>query len=409
MICLVAMLMLAGCSSKDSGSTGKPETVQNVSSENKPDVKADDASLDKVKLVKEYIYKKGDYVKHLLILDNENDAIAWVNAESKAYDSEEKLIGAGEGDAFIGAHSVGIVEQSIKNIDGVHSFVNDFSLKDNTAGFGEIHSFLSYEPTILDDKVLIETKYVGDIEPTQAIFHVLFLDSEGQLLDHEDEMIHDLRPGEEKTIQVDADVQFDDAIVILEGYSIEEVKLIDGEDISSSSSPSSLIDDFKEIGSDLVGVGSEITGIFTDTFSEAFGDVLGGSSDGKKKPEESNETISEPVKEEETEQIEYIQATVDEMYQKLNDNALKANKTYKDKYVEVTGNLGTIDSNGSYICLEEMNTEYSFYSVQCYIKNDEQLNHVLDMSSGKKYTVRVKITMAGEVLGYSGDIIEFLD
>ena len=111
---------------------------------------------------------------------------------------------------------------------------------------------------------------------------------------------------------------------------------------------------------------------------------------------------------EQTEEIEYIVATVDEMYETLNDNALKAKKTYDGQYVEVTGILGTIDSNGSYICLDEMNTAYSFYSVQCFVKNDEQLDHVIEMSSGKKYTIRVKITTVGEVLGYAGDIVEFV-
>ncbi|MBR3265790.1 MAG: hypothetical protein IKI61_07530 [Erysipelotrichaceae bacterium] len=175
----------------------------------------------------------------------------------------------------------------------------------------------------------------------------------------------------------------------------------------SSGNNTTVAEDLQDVANDLKETGEEIK----DTFSETFSDLLGSSS----KEDDSSTNTDEQAEPEETaqpeqqEEIEYIQATVDEMYEILHDNALKAKKTYEDQYVEVTGVLGTIDSNGDYICLNEMNTAYSFYSVECFIKNDEQLNYVLEMSSGKKYTIRVKITLVGEVLGYAGDIIEFVD
>lgn len=180
---------------------------------------------------------------------------------------------------------------------------------------------------------------------------------------------------------------------------------------SSSGDSTSAAEDLKDVANDLKETGQEVKDTLSDTFSEAFGDLLGNS---QKKEDNTGEDVveTEPAQEnqqEQTEEIEYIVATVDEMYETLNDNALKAKKTYDGQYVEVTGILGTIDSNGSYICLDEMNTAYSFYSVQCFVKNDEQLDHVIEMSSGKKYTVRVKITTVGEVLGYAGDIVEFVD
>ena len=180
---------------------------------------------------------------------------------------------------------------------------------------------------------------------------------------------------------------------------------------SSSGNSTSAAEDLKDVANDLKETGQEVKDTLSDTFSEAFGDLLGNS---QKKENNTGEDVveTEPTQEnqqEQTEEIEYIVATVDEMYETLNDNALKAKKTYDGQYVEVTGILGTIDSNGSYICLDEMNTAYSFYSVQCFVKNDEQLDHVIEMSSGKKYTIRVKITTVGEVLGYAGDIVEFVD
>ena len=180
---------------------------------------------------------------------------------------------------------------------------------------------------------------------------------------------------------------------------------------SSSGNSTSAAEDLKDVANDLKETGQEVKDTLSDTFSEAFGDLLGNS---QKEEDYTSEDVveTEPTQEnqqDQTEEIEYIVATVDEMYETLNDNALKAKKTYDGQYVEVTGILGTIDSNGSYICLDEMNTAYSFYSVQCFVKNDEQLDHVIEMSSGKKYTVRVKITTVGEVLGYAGDIVEFVD
>ena len=180
---------------------------------------------------------------------------------------------------------------------------------------------------------------------------------------------------------------------------------------SSSGNSTSAAEDLKDVANDLKETGQEVKDTLSDTFNEAFGDLLGNS---QKEENNTGEDVveTEPTQvnqQEQTEEIEYIVATVDEMYETLNDNALKAKKTYDGQYVEVTGILGTIDSNGSYICLDEMNTAYSFYSVQCFVKNDEQLDHVIEMSSGNKYTVRVKITTVGEVLGYAGDIVEFVD
>lgn len=109
--------------------------------------------------------------------------------------------------------------------------------------------------------------------------------------------------------------------------------------------------------------------------------------------------------EKETEiEITYTQCTVDEMVKLLEENALKAEKEYQDKYVEVTGRLSNIDSDGSYISLSCVNDEWSFTTVQCYIQNDEQLDKVMEMATGDTVTLKGKVTSIGEVLGYSLDI-----
>lgn len=106
--------------------------------------------------------------------------------------------------------------------------------------------------------------------------------------------------------------------------------------------------------------------------------------------------------------IEYIQCTVDELMDTLESNALKAEKTYQDQYLEVTGRLAVIDSDGKYISLHPINNEWAFQGIQCSIENEEQLNHVLDLSVDDTVTVRVQCKSIGEVLGYSADIIEFV-
>ena len=124
---------------------------------------------------------------------------------------------------------------------------------------------------------------------------------------------------------------------------------------------------------------------------------MGGNSDTNTS-DINTTTIQEP--------INYTVVSVADMIDALDTNALKAEKTYGGQYLEVTGRLGNIDSDGSYITL--YGGEFDFTGVQCYIQNDEQLNFVMDMVDDNTYTVRVKITDVGEILGYQADIIEFV-
>ena len=126
--------------------------------------------------------------------------------------------------------------------------------------------------------------------------------------------------------------------------------------------------------------------------------------------ESSNTNTSNPSTNIDTtitnEPINYIAVSVADMMDMLNANALKAENTYDGQYLEITGRLGVIDSDGSYISL--YSGKFDLIGVQCYIKNDEQLNFVMDMIDGDTYTVRVKIKDVGEIIGYQADIIEFV-
>lgn len=104
----------------------------------------------------------------------------------------------------------------------------------------------------------------------------------------------------------------------------------------------------------------------------------------------------------------YTLCDVDTMKDLLKSNALKAEKTYKDQYLEVTGKLSVIDSSGKYFSLNPLNDEWAITGITCYLKNNEQRDYLAELSTGDTLTVRVKCTSVGEVFGYYGDLIEFV-
>ncbi len=120
----------------------------------------------------------------------------------------------------------------------------------------------------------------------------------------------------------------------------------------------------------------------------------------------SRNTLDNVTKSSQSQNIEYTHYDVSELVNDLNSNAMKAQSKYKDQYLEITGRLNNIDSDGTYISLEPTNDEWSFYGVQCFINTDEQKNKVMEMTIGDTVTLRGKCTVVGEVLGYSLDITE---
>ena len=95
------------------------------------------------------------------------------------------------------------------------------------------------------------------------------------------------------------------------------------------------------------------------------------------------------------------------MIDDLNQNALKAEKEYNNKYVQITGKIANFDSSGSYISIEPVNAdEWDFDTVMCYIKKDSQLEFLMEKSVGDTVSIKGKVISVGEVLGYSLNIDE---
>lgn len=102
---------------------------------------------------------------------------------------------------------------------------------------------------------------------------------------------------------------------------------------------------------------------------------------------------------------EYSKVEIQQMIDDLDENALKAENTYKNAYVEITGKIANFDSSGSYITVEAVNAgEWNLDTIMCYIKNEEQLKYLLEKSKGDRVTIKGKIVSVGEFLGYSLDI-----
>lgn len=120
----------------------------------------------------------------------------------------------------------------------------------------------------------------------------------------------------------------------------------------------------------------------------------------------TSENTNNTQVESETPEITYTAYSVSELMDDLNGNALKAADKYKDQYVELTGRLNVIDSNGKYISIVSTDDEFAILGIQCYIKSEDQKAAVMDMSIGDTLVVKGKITDVGEVMGYSLDIDE---
>lgn len=98
-----------------------------------------------------------------------------------------------------------------------------------------------------------------------------------------------------------------------------------------------------------------------------------------------------------------IVVTADDMMGALEENALKAEKTYDNQYVEVTGKVSTIDSDGNYFGITYNSGEFAIVDIKCDI-DKKHLDQVMEFKEGQKVTVVGTVTDVGEILGYTIDV-----
>ena len=129
--------------------------------------------------------------------------------------------------------------------------------------------------------------------------------------------------------------------------------------------------------------------------------ILGSSGDDST-PTNVNSDGSQVSQSQDYEKIELRQLLDD-----LDANALKAEKKYQNKYVEVVGKITNFDSDGSYISIEPVDADaWNFDTVMCKISNDNQRNFLMEKEVDDVVTIKGQITSIGEVLGYTIKIAE---
>ncbi len=108
-----------------------------------------------------------------------------------------------------------------------------------------------------------------------------------------------------------------------------------------------------------------------------------------------------------TEEITFEVVDLQTMFDELDGNAMKAESSYQNKYVEFECKIKSFDSDGSYISVEPVGaSEWNFSSAMCYIKNETQKSFLIEKNVGDTITIKGRVKSIGEVLGYSIDINE---
>ncbi len=105
--------------------------------------------------------------------------------------------------------------------------------------------------------------------------------------------------------------------------------------------------------------------------------------------------------------IKYNSYTVAKLIQDLESNALTAKEKHTYEYVQITGRIDSIDASGKNFYLYPSNNEWALQGVLCNVQTDDQKEKLKTFSTGNTVTVKGKITLVGEILGYSLDIYGF--
>ena len=102
--------------------------------------------------------------------------------------------------------------------------------------------------------------------------------------------------------------------------------------------------------------------------------------------------ITQTSEEKVTEVKTPLVTTVDELLEAYDENELKAEKTYKGQYVELTGRVSTISANG--FILNELSNEFSLNSIECNTRNEDIL---MELKDDQEITVIGTITKVGGI------------
>ncbi len=86
---------------------------------------------------------------------------------------------------------------------------------------------------------------------------------------------------------------------------------------------------------------------------------------------------------------EAIQISAVDLLAAYDENAVQADNDYKDKLLEVTGIVNSVDRdilNDVYVTIND-GGEYSILSVQCYFEDEDEIAKTAELSAGDEVTI----------------------
>ncbi len=113
--------------------------------------------------------------------------------------------------------------------------------------------------------------------------------------------------------------------------------------------------------------------------------------------------------EENMKSVTYAPYDVDTLIFDLDNNALRAERTYLNQYVELTGVLYSVDNSGESFQVEQLDDEGGIETrgILCYIQSEDQVNQIIECNVGDQLTVRGKVTGMDEYSGYTLELDSF--
>lgn len=94
--------------------------------------------------------------------------------------------------------------------------------------------------------------------------------------------------------------------------------------------------------------------------------------------------------------------TVKEMYKTLYEDTQKAKELYKDKYVQITGKVGSIDYYGLHFTLIDTTDNKKVYNeILCTVHSADELDLIKSFGENTKIMVYGKIDSVHKELGIS--------
>lgn len=132
-----------------------------------------------------------------------------------------------------------------------------------------------------------------------------------------------------------------------------------------------------------------ITFIFAFIIITGIGSALDKDNDSPSTTVDTKVTEVKKEKVKEEKKVEVIKVSANEFLQAYEDNEVKADKTYKNKTVLLTGEITEIGvSFGSTYVILSSGEGYSFTGARCFFEDDSEIDKVAELKDGDTVTIQ---------------------